>query len=78
MAKAVLASELETSDGIDVRIGKDVEIQPGITIGEQSIIGAGSIVRKNVPPFKMVIGSPARVVYEIRGDSIVKCKDCGF
>jgi acetyltransferase-like isoleucine patch superfamily enzyme len=37
-------------------------IMPGITIGKGAIIGGGSIVNKDVPPFCVAVGSPARVI----------------
>ncbi|MBI2542892.1 MAG: transferase [Candidatus Aenigmarchaeota archaeon] len=41
-------------------------IMPGVTIGENSLIGAGSLVTKDVPPFKVVIGRPGKVIKDIR------------
>lgn len=46
-----------------VHIGVGAIILPGVTIGKGSIIGAGSVVRKSVPPYSMVVGNPAEVVY---------------
>ncbi|MFX0196988.1 MAG: acyltransferase [Candidatus Hodarchaeota archaeon] len=46
----------------DVWIGANVVILPGVTIGEASIVGAGSVVNKNVPPHTIVAGVPARVI----------------
>ncbi|AFU98946.1 acyltransferase [Simiduia agarivorans] len=43
-------------------IGDSVIVLPGVTIGEGSIIGTGSIVTKDVPPNSVAIGSPAKVV----------------
>jgi len=42
------------------RIGANVTILPGIKIGEESLIAAGSVVTKDVPPHMLAIGSPAR------------------
>jgi acetyltransferase-like isoleucine patch superfamily enzyme len=39
-------------------------ILPGVTIGEQAIVGSGSIVTENVPPNSLVVGAPARVLRE--------------
>lgn len=44
------------------RIGANSTIMPGISIGEGAIVSAGSVVTKDVPPHKVVIGVPARVV----------------
>lgn len=46
----------------DVWIGARVIILPGITIGKGSIIGAGSIVTKDIPPYAICTGNPARVI----------------
>ena len=35
---------------------------PGITIGKGAVVGAGSVVTKNVEPFSIVVGSPARLL----------------
>jgi acetyltransferase-like isoleucine patch superfamily enzyme len=43
-------------------IGAGVTILPGITIGENSSVGAGSVVTKNVPPNVIVTGNPARIL----------------
>ncbi len=43
-------------------IGANATILPGITIGRQAMIGAGAVVTKNVPPFAIVVGNPARIV----------------
>ena len=46
----------------DVWIGMNCMILKGVTIGRGSVIGAGSVVRKTVPPFCVVCGNPAKVV----------------
>lgn len=46
----------------DVWIGANAVILPGVTIGEHSVIGAGSIVTRHVPPYSVCIGNPARVI----------------
>jgi acetyltransferase-like isoleucine patch superfamily enzyme len=43
-------------------IGAGAIILPGVTIGEHSIVGAGSVVRKDVPPRTVVAGNPARII----------------
>lgn len=48
--------------GNDVWIGKNVLLKPGITIGDGAIIGMGSVVTKNVPPYAIVAGAPARFI----------------
>lgn len=46
-------------------IGSSATLLSGITIGEEAIIGAGSVVTKNVPPHTIVAGNPARVLRQI-------------
>lgn len=46
----------------DVWIGEFVAVLPGVTIGKGSIIGAMSVVTKDVPPYSIAIGSPAKVI----------------
>ncbi len=48
--------------GDDVWIGANAVILPGVTIGEGSVIAAGSIVNKDVEPFSIVGGVPAKVI----------------
>lgn len=50
--------------GNDVWIGTRVIILPGVTIGDGAIIAAGSVVTKNIPPYTVVGGVPARVIKE--------------
>jgi acetyltransferase-like isoleucine patch superfamily enzyme len=49
----------------NVRIFVNSVILPGVTIGRNSIIGAGSIVMKDVPPNVVAMGNPARVVQQL-------------
>lgn len=46
----------------DVWIGANVIILSGVTIGRGAIVGAGAIVTKDVPPYTLVVGIPAKVV----------------
>ena len=47
--------------GSDVWMGHNVNVMPGVSIGDGAIIGAGSVVTKDVPPFAIVVGAPATV-----------------
>jgi acetyltransferase-like isoleucine patch superfamily enzyme len=49
-----------------VWIGFNVIILKGITIGEGAVVGAGSVVTKDVPPWTIVAGNPAQVIREIQ------------
>lgn len=46
----------------DVWIGEFVSVLPGVTIGKGSVIGTMSTVTRNIPPFCIAVGSPARVI----------------
>ena len=46
----------------DVWIGARVIVLGGVTIGNGAIIGAGAVVTKNVPPFAIVGGNPAKIL----------------
>ncbi|MDE6933263.1 MAG: sugar O-acetyltransferase [Oscillospiraceae bacterium] len=51
--------------GDNVWIGGNVVILPGVTIGSNSVIGAGSVVSKDIPDWVIAVGSPCRVVRKI-------------
>ena len=59
--------------GHDVWIGTDAVILRGIEIGDGAVVGANSVVTKDVPPFAIVVGSPARVI-RYRFDEIKRQK----
>ena len=48
----------------DVWIGANSTILKGVKIGKGSVIGAGTIVTRNVPPNVVVVGNPARIIKE--------------
>jgi galactoside O-acetyltransferase len=52
-----------------VWIGMHVIILEGITIGEGAVIGAGSVVTKDVPPYTLVAGNPARPIRSLEQPS---------
>ena len=51
-----------------VWIGNDVIVLPNVHIGKKSIIGAGSVVTKDIPEYCIAVGNPAKVVktYDIK------------
>jgi maltose O-acetyltransferase len=51
--------------GRNVWLGGASVICPGVTIGENSVIGAGSVVVQDIPPNRVAVGNPCRVVREI-------------
>jgi UDP-2-acetamido-3-amino-2,3-dideoxy-glucuronate N-acetyltransferase len=46
-------------------IGSNATILCGVTVGEGAIVGAGSVVTKDVPPYTIVAGNPARVLRKV-------------
>lgn len=46
-------------------IGANVTILPGVTIGENSVVGANSLVTKNIPAFHVAVGNPAKVIKKV-------------
>lgn len=46
-------------------IGMGVMVLPGVTIGEGAIVGVGSVVTKDIPPYTIAVGNPAKVVREL-------------
>lgn len=50
------------SIGDDVWVGGAVVVCPGVTIGQNSVVGAGSVVTKDVEPYTVVAGNPAKVI----------------
>lgn len=59
-------SELPTLVKKGASIGSNSTILPGITIGESAMVGAGSVVTKDVRPNTIVVGNPARVLRKIK------------
>ena len=46
-------------------LGYGCAILKGVTIGKRSVIGANAVVTKNIPPYSVVVGSPAKVIRKI-------------
>lgn len=49
----------------DIWIGANAVVLPGVTIGHHSVVAAGAIVTKDVPPHSLVAGVPAKVIKQI-------------
>ena len=60
MHQALVFGRVVLADGCDVGVG--AILLPGVTIGEGAVVGAGSIVSRDVPPFGVVAGNPARLL----------------
>lgn len=54
--------------GRNAWLGADVKVLAGVTIGENAIVAAGSVVTRDVPAGMVVAGSPARVIRPIKTD----------
>jgi len=49
-------------------IGANATILPGLTIGQYAMVGAGTVVTKDVPPYAIVVGNPARIIGYVDSD----------
>jgi len=63
-----LAKATPVNIGSDVWIGGNVVILPGVTIGDNVVIGAGAVVTKDIPSNSVAMGVPAKVVRKIEDD----------
>ncbi|MDW1755875.1 acyltransferase [Vibrio sp. Vb2535] len=52
--------------GKDVWIGTNAIILPGVNIGDGAIIGAGSVVTKDIPPYSVCAGVPAKIIKKLK------------
>ncbi len=57
--KACLAKPVSIGD--DVWLGGSVVVCPGVSIGDRSVIGAGSVVTRDIPPDSVAFGNPCRI-----------------
>ena len=51
-------------------LGANVVVLPGVTIGENAVIGAGAVVREDIPPNSIAVGVPARVIRTFEVDEV--------
>ena len=49
----------------DIWIGANAVVLPGVTIGQHSVVAAGAVVTKDVPPHSLVAGVPAKIIKQI-------------
>lgn len=65
--------------GNDVFIGANVTVLDGVSIGDGAVVGAGAVVNKDIPPYAIAVGVPARVVkYRFEKDQIEKLQKVGW
>jgi tetrahydrodipicolinate N-succinyltransferase len=62
----------ETIIGNDVWIGANVLIRDGVSIGDGAVIAAGAVVTKNIQPYAIVAGVPAKLVRYRFSDEIIQ------
>ena len=62
----------------DVWIGANAVICGGVTIGEGSVIGAGSVVTKDIPPMVVAAGNPCRVIRSVREEDKIRPEELAF
>jgi len=55
----------------DVWIGANSVITAGVTLGKHSVIGAGSVVTKDIPEFSIAVGNPAKVIKKYNKESSI-------
>ena len=58
--------------GNNVWFGGNVVVLPGVSIGDNSVIGAGAVVTKNIPPNVIAVGNPCRVIRKITEKDKIK------
>ncbi len=54
-----------TRIGANCWLGAHVVVTSGVSVGERSVIGAGSVVTQDIPPFSIAVGAPARVLRSV-------------
>ena len=62
----------DTIVGNDVWIGQNAVILPGVHIGDGAIIGANSVVGRDIPPYTIVVGNPARETRKRFDDELIR------
>ncbi|MBK7821227.1 MAG: sugar O-acetyltransferase [Tessaracoccus sp.] len=67
-----LEAALPITLGANVWLGGGVIVCPGVTIGDNSVIGAGSVVTRDIPANVVAVGNPARVVRKIADDDAAR------
>lgn len=53
----------------DVWLGGNAIVPPGVAVGARSVVAAGSVVTRDIPPDSLAVGAPARVVRTLTPES---------
>lgn len=67
-----LPNKGDTIIGNDVWLGNDASVMPGVHVGDGAIIAAKAVVTKNVKPYTIVAGNPAKVVRQRFSDDVIE------
>lgn len=59
-------STAKVTIGNDVWIGANATVLPGVTIGNHCVVAAGAVVTKDVPPYSLVSGVPAKILKKLK------------
>ncbi len=70
--EVVYEEQKQTIIGNDVFIGANVTIVDGVKIGDGAVIGAGAVVVKDIPPYAVAVGVPAKVIKYRFDEQIIK------
>ncbi|AFY54444.1 acetyltransferase (isoleucine patch superfamily) [Rivularia sp. PCC 7116] len=74
-----IADQGVTCQGITIEddcwLGHAVTVVDGVTIGKGSVIGAGAVVTKDIPPYSIAVGTPARVIKSRLPEDSINSKD---
>lgn len=58
-------SALPITIGVNVWLGGAVTVCPGVSIGDDTVVGAGSVVTRSLPSAVLAVGNPARIVRQL-------------
>lgn len=62
----------DTVIGNDVWIGQNVTVMPGVHVGNGAIIGANSVVARDIPAYHVAVGNPCRIIKKRFEDELIE------